>query len=69
MIIKLVDIEYFRVGKMEKDGNIDFRYCHDKTIDERIEASAKMIEVAFRKPDFLTKKVDQTIINIRRYSK
>jgi len=69
MTRKFVDLEYFRAGKMERDGNIDFRYWHDKTISERLEASARMIEVAFREPDFLTKKVDRTIINIRKHTK
>jgi hypothetical protein len=69
MTRKFVDLEYFRAGKMERDGNIDFRYWHDKTINERLEASARMIEVAFREPDFLIKKVDRTIINIRKHSK
>jgi hypothetical protein len=54
---------------MERDGNIDFGYWHDKTINERLEAAARMIEIAFDEPDFLTKKVDRTIINIRKHSK
>lgn len=69
MTRKFVEIEYFRASKMERDGNIDFRYWHDKTIAERLEAAARMIEVAFDEPNFLTKKVDRTIINIRKHSK
>lgn len=69
MTRKFVDLEYFRAGKMERDGNIDFGYWHDKTINERLEAAARMIEIAFDEPDFLTKKVDRPIINIRKHSK
>jgi hypothetical protein len=54
---------------MERDGNIDFRYWHDKTINERLEAAARMIEIAFDEPDFLIKKVDRTIFNCRKHSK
>jgi hypothetical protein len=69
MTRKFVDIEYFRAGKMERDGNIDFRYWHDKTINERLEAAARMIEIAFDEPNFLIKKVDRTIFNWRKHSK
>ncbi len=62
---KFLDTTIFSARKMEEDGNIDKGYWRTKTIAERFAASARMIEVAFREPLFLSKKVDRTVFNIR----
>lgn len=51
---------------MSKDGNIDFGYWFDKTIEEKLTAAARMIEVAFQEPNFLTKKVDRQFFSARK---
>lgn len=63
---RFVDTSVFSVRKMEEDGNIDRGYWLSKTSIERLVAAARMIEVAFQEPSFLSKKVDRSIINIRR---
>lgn len=63
---RFVDTTVFSVRKMEEDGNIDRGYWLSKTSVERLIAAARMIEVAFQEPSFLSKKVDRSIINIRR---
>ena len=65
---KFVDTTVFKARNMEKDGNIDFGYWHDKTIEEKLRAAAQMIAVAFNEPLFTTKKVDRTIYSIRKHS-
>ena len=61
-----VDTTIFEARNMEKDGNIDFGYWHNKTIEEKLQAAAKMIAVAFNEPLFLTKKMDKTIFTVRK---
>ena len=63
---RFIDTTVFSARKMEEDGNIDRGYWLNKTSDERLAAAARMIEVAFQEPAFLSKKVDRSIINIRR---
>jgi hypothetical protein len=54
---KFVDTSTFEARNMEKDGNIDFGYWHEKTIEERLRAAMEMIAVAFNEPLFLNKKL------------
>jgi hypothetical protein len=54
---------------MEKDGNIDYNYWHDKTIEERMHAAAICNAAVFGEPDFLKKKVDKTIFTSRKHKK
>lgn len=62
---RFLDTTVFSARKMEDDGNIDRGYWLNKTPAERLEASARMIEVAFQEPLFLSKKVDRSIFNTR----
>lgn len=64
-----LDRTIFEARNMEKDGNIDRKYWHDKTIEERMEAAAIVTAAAFREPDFLKKKVDRTIFASRKHKK
>jgi len=61
-----VDKSYFRASKLEEQGNADYHYWFDKTVEERLAAAAIMIAVSFREPDFLKKKVDRTIFLARK---
>ncbi len=63
---KFLDTTVFSARKMERDGNVDRGYWLNKTVGERLEAAARMIEVAFQEPLFLSKKVDRSIFEIRR---
>lgn len=61
-----VDITVYGPRNMEKDGNIDFGYWHDKSIEEKLKAAVKMIAAAFQEPFFVSKKVDRTIYSARK---
>jgi hypothetical protein len=63
---KFVDTTVFEARNMAKDGNIDFKYWHDKTIEEKLRAAAQMIAVAFDEPLFTTRKIDRTIFSARK---
>ena len=65
---RYVDTDFFQSRNMEKNGNADFQYWHDKPITERLKAAGEMISVAFNEPDFLKKKVDRTIFSARKHS-
>jgi hypothetical protein len=52
---------------MEKDGNIDNNYWHNKTVEEKLQAAAIVTAAAFGEPDFLKKKVDRTIYTSRKH--
>jgi len=65
---KFVDTSIYEARNMKKDGNIDFGYWHDKTIEEKLRAAAQMIAVAFNEPFFVTKKIDRTIYSVRKQS-
>ncbi len=63
---KFIDTTVFEARNMERDGNIDFKYWHDKTIEQKLKAAAQMIAVAFNEPLFTTKKIDKTIFSARK---
>ena len=63
---KYVDTTIFEARNMEKDGNIDFGYWHNKTIEEKLLAAARMIAIAFNEPSFANKKIDRTIFSVRK---
>ena len=63
---KFVDTTVYSARSMQKDGNIDFGYWHDKSHEEKLSAAANMIAVAFQEPLFLTKKVDRSIFSARK---
>ena len=65
---KFLDTTVVEARNMAKDGNIDFGYWHDKTIEEKLRAAASMISVAFKEPNFATKKMDKTIFSVRKQS-
>jgi len=56
-----VDIVIISSRKMSKDGNIDYQFWFDKSIEERLAASAAMIEVSFNTTNFIGQKVDRNI--------
>lgn len=64
-----LDRTVFEARNMEKDGNIDNNYWHDKTVEEKMEAAAIVTAAAFGEPDFLKKKVDRTIFTSRKHKK
>jgi hypothetical protein len=61
-----VDKTIFKASKLEEQGNADFQYWFDKTIEERLAAAMIMISVSFREPEFIKKKVDRTIFSSRK---
>ncbi len=61
-----LDTTAFQARNMEKDGNIDFKYWHDKTIEEKLSAAAQMIAIAFKEPLFPTTKLDRTLFSARK---
>lgn len=63
---RFVDTTIYESRNMEKDGNIDYQYWFDKTLEERLNAAALMTSVAFGEPDFLLKKVDRTLYKSRK---
>ena len=70
-IRKLVtrQVTVFEARSMERDGNIDHNYWHDKTIEERLQAAVIVTAAAFGEPDFLKKKVDRTFFTARKHRK
>ncbi len=58
---KFIDLTVFLSRNMGKDGNIDYRYWFDKSNELKLSAAARMIELSFRDPQFLQKKVDRTL--------
>lgn len=64
-----LDRSIFEAKSMAKDGNIDNKYWHDKTIEERMYAAAICNAAAFAEPDFLKNKVDRTIFTSRKHKK
>jgi hypothetical protein len=65
---RFVDISEIQSRNLEKDGNIDFRYWHNKSNDEKLRAAGIMISVAFNEPHFLEKKIDRTIYSSRKHA-
>ena len=48
---------------MDKDGNIDYQFWFNKTIEEKLTASIAMIEASYNTKDFVNQKVDRKIIS------
>jgi hypothetical protein len=57
-----VDVDTFTSRNMSKDGNIDYQYWLDKTLEEKLAASVIMIETSFNTKEFVKQKVDRQII-------
>ena len=55
-----VDVDCFTSRNMYKDGNIDYKFWFDKTIEEKLAAAVVMIEVSFNTKNFINQKVDRT---------
>jgi predicted RNA polymerase sigma factor len=66
---KYLDTTVFEARNLMQDGNIDYQFWHDKTIEEKLQAAAQMIEIAFREPNFTAKKIDRTIFSARKQHK
>jgi hypothetical protein len=58
---KLIDLTVFSSRNMAEDGNIDYQYWFNKSHEVKLAAAARMIELSFRDPQFLQKKVDRTL--------
>lgn len=58
-----VDTDEIATRKMAKDGNIDFQYWFDKSIEERLSAAVSMIEVSYKTTNFIYQKVDRNIFS------
>ena len=65
---KYVDIDIIQCRNLEKDGNIDFKYWHDKSNDDKLRAAGIMTSVAFNEPDFFKKRMDKTVFSARKHS-
>ena len=57
-----VDVDTFTSRNMSKDGNIDYQFWLDKTLEEKLAASVVMIEASFNTKEFVKQKVDRQII-------
>jgi hypothetical protein len=64
---RYVDVDHHQSRNIAEEGNIDYRYWHDKSNEERIRAAGVMTAVAFNEPDFFKKKVDRTIFFERKH--
>lgn len=58
-----VDTGVISSRKMSKDGNIDYQFWFDKSIEERLAAAVAMIEVSFNTTNFTAQKVDRNIFS------
>ena len=58
-----VDLNTFSSRNVTKDGNIDYQFWFDKTIEEKLAAAVVMIEVSFNTKNFTKQKVDRTQIS------
>lgn len=58
-----VDTDVISSRKMSRDGNIDYQFWFDKSIEERLAAAVAMIEVAFDTTNFIAQKVDRNIFS------
>ena len=56
-----VDIGAISSRNMSKDGNMDYQYWFDKTIEEKLAASIAMIEVSYNTKDFIKQKVNRNL--------
>ena len=63
---KYLDTTVFEARNMVEDGNIDYKYWHDKTIEEKLYAAMQMIAVAFQEPHFTSKKLNRNIFSARK---
>jgi len=66
---KYVDIDITQSRNLEKDGNIDFKYWHDKSNNDKLRAAGIMTSVAFNEPDFFKKRMDKTVFSARKHSR
>lgn len=65
---RFVDTSIIQSRNLERDGNIDFRYWHDKSNEEKLRAAGIMIAVAYNEPNFFTKRMDKSIFSERKHS-
>jgi hypothetical protein len=61
-----MDKTFFKASKLDEEGNADYQYWFDKTVEERLAAATIMIAVSFREPDFIMKKVDRSFFWARK---
>lgn len=63
-----IDTSAFDARNMVSDGNADFQYWFDKSIDERLKGASIMNTAAFNVADFQKGKVDRTVFSSRKHS-
>lgn len=61
-----VDKTIYHASKLKEHGNADYQFWFDKSVEERLLASAIMISVSYREPEFMKKTVDRTIFSVRK---
>jgi hypothetical protein len=64
---KYVDISVYQSRNAVTDGNIDYKFWHNKTNNEKLRAAGVMISAAFGEPDFFKKSLDKTIFSARKH--
>jgi len=58
-----VDVDVFASSNMKMNGNIDFRYWFNKTLEEKLAASIIMIEASFNTKEFVKQKVNRKVLS------
>jgi hypothetical protein len=58
-----VNVDVFGSSNMTENGNIDFRYWFNKTLEEKLAASVTMIEASFNTKEFVKQKVDRKVLS------
>ena len=58
-----VDVDTYASRNMCKDGNIDYQFWFDKTLEEKLAAAVVMIETSFNTKDFVNQKVDRKLMS------
>ncbi|MDZ4793352.1 MAG: hypothetical protein SGI83_03655 [Bacteroidota bacterium] len=61
-----IDKTFFKASKLDLEGNADYKFWFDKTIEERLAAAIIMTSVSFREPDFMNQLVDRTLFSARK---
>jgi hypothetical protein len=58
-----VDVDTYASRNMSKDGNIDYQFWWDKTLEEKLAAAVVMIETSFNTKNFVNQKVDRKLMS------
>ena len=61
--MKRAFVDTYTSRNMSKDGNIDYQFWWDKTLEEKLAAAVVMIETSFNTKDFVNQKVDRKLMS------